>query len=217
MAPYSCEDAKGLLKSAIRDENPVIVLENEIMYGKEFTITPEMMSPDFVVPIGKAKIEREGSHVTLVGHSRTVGVALEAAAELEQHGVSAEVINLRTLRPMDRDAIQRSVMKTHFLVTVEGSWPQFGVGAEISASIVESKFIFFHSFILFVCLSVCLSGDFPLLCVLIIAGGAFDYLDGPILRVTSADVPTPYCHSLEQLSIPQPFNVVNTVKRLLNV
>lgn len=139
VTPYSCEDAKGLLKSAIRDENPVVVLENEIMYGRDFPITPELESPDFLVPIGKAKIEREGSHITLVGHSRTVGVALDAAAELEKRGVSAEVINLRTLRPMDRDTIKQSVMKTHFLVTVEGAWPQFGVGAEIAASIVESK------------------------------------------------------------------------------
>lgn len=140
VSPYSSEDAKGLLKSAIRDANPVVVLENEIMYGKEFPITPELLSPDFTVPIGEAKIEREGSHVTIAAYSRTVGVALEAAVELqEKYGVSAEVINLRTLRPLDRDAIQRSVMKTHFLVTVEGSWPQFGVGAEISASVTESK------------------------------------------------------------------------------
>jgi pyruvate dehydrogenase E1 component beta subunit len=140
VSPYSCEDAKGLLKSAIRDNNPVIVLENEIMYNREFPITDDFMSPDFTVPIGKAKIEREGSHVTLVAYSRTVGVALDAAAELEQkYGVSAEVINLRTLRPLDRDAIKKSVMKTHFMVTVEGGWPQFGVGAEISASMVESK------------------------------------------------------------------------------
>ena len=139
VSPYSCEDAKGLLKSAIRDENPVVVLENEIMYNEKFPYTPALESSDFVVPIGKAKIEREGSHVTLVGHSRTVGVALKAAEELEARGVSAEVVNLRTLRPMDRDAIKQSVMKTHFLVTVEGAWPQFGVGAEIAASIVESK------------------------------------------------------------------------------
>lgn len=186
VSPFSSEDAKGLLKSAIRDNNPVVVLENEIMYGREFPITPEVASPDFVIPIGKAKTEREGSHVTILAYSRTVGVALDAAEELQQkYGVSAEVINLRTLRPMDHDAIRRSVMKTHFAVTVEGSWPQFGVGAEISASLVESE--------------------------------VFDYLDGPILRVTSADVPTPYCNSLEQLSIPQTFNVVNTVVRLLNL
>ena len=110
------------------------------MYNASFKMSPEAMSPDFTIPIGKAKIEREGSHVTIAGHSRTVGVALEAAQELQdKYGVNAEVINLRTLRPMDRDAIIRSVMKTHFLVTVEGSWPQFGVGAEISASIIESN------------------------------------------------------------------------------
>ncbi len=139
MSPYSCEDAKGLLKSAIRDENPVVVLENEIMYNAEFLMTSETLSPDFTVPIGKAKIEREGEHVTIVGYSRTVGVALDAAKELEGYGVSAEVVNLRTLRPMDREAIIQSVKKTNHLVTVEGGWPQFGVGAEISASIVESR------------------------------------------------------------------------------
>jgi len=137
--PYSCEDAKGLLKSAIRDDNPVVVLENEIMYNMEFEMPPEALSPDFVVPIGKAKVEREGAHVTITGHSRTVGLALEAAKELEKLGVSAEVVNLRSLRPLDTETIARSVMKTHYLVTVEGSWPQFGVGAEISAGIVESK------------------------------------------------------------------------------
>ena len=122
--------------------------------------------------------------MTIVAVSRTVGVAMDAAKQLaEQHGVDAEVVNLRTLRPLDRDAIFESVMKTHYLVTVEGGWPQYGVGAEIAASVVE--------------------------------GPAFDYLDGPILRVSSADVPTPYCHSLEQLSLPQPHNVVNTVLRLL--
>ena len=137
--PYSCEDAKGLLKSAIRDDNPVVVLENEIMYNVEFDMSAEALSPDFTIPIGQAKVEREGSHVTITGHSRTVGLALEAAQELEKYGVSAEVVNLRTIRPLDVEAIARSVMKTHYLVTVEGSWPQYGVGAEISAGIVESK------------------------------------------------------------------------------
>ena len=105
-------------------------------------MSQEALSPDFIVPIGKAKIEREGTHITLVSHSMTVGVALEAAKELELCGVSAEVVNLRTLRPLDREAIAESVMKTHYLVTVEGGWPQYGVGAEISASVVESKAMF---------------------------------------------------------------------------
>lgn len=121
--------------------------------------------------------------MTLVAVSRTVGVAMEAAKLLQEQGVSAEVVNLRTLRPLDRETVFESVMKTHYLVTVEGGWPQFGVGAEIAASVSESP--------------------------------AFDYLDGPILRVSSADVPTPYCQSLEQLSLAQPTNVVNTVLRLL--
>ena len=146
VSPYSIEDAKGLLKSAIRDDNPVVVLENEIMYGREFPVTPAILDPDFTVPIGKAKIEREGAHVTIAAYSRTVGVSLEAAEELEKtYGVSAEVINLRSLRPLDREAIEKSVVKTHHLVTVEGSWPQYGVGAEISASIVESTSMAFYS------------------------------------------------------------------------
>ncbi len=120
------------------------------MYNVEFEMSPEALSPDFTVPIGKAKVEREGAHITITGHSRTVGVALEAARELEQLGVSAEVLNLRTLRPLDTEAIAQSVMKTHYLVTVEGGWPQYGVGAEISAGIAESKQ---HAD---VCLIVCL-------------------------------------------------------------
>lgn len=137
VSPWSSEDAKGLLKAAIRDDNPVVVLENELLYGVPFDMSEEAQSKDFVVPIGKAKIERSGTHVTLVSHSRFVGHCLDAAAVLAKEGIECEVINMRTIRPMDTDTIEASVMKTNHLVTVEGGWPQFGVGAEICARIME--------------------------------------------------------------------------------
>ncbi|XP_078677680.1 pyruvate dehydrogenase E1 component subunit beta, mitochondrial-like [Branchiostoma floridae x Branchiostoma belcheri] len=138
VSPYSSEDAKGLLKSAIRDPNPVVCLENELMYGTAFEMSEEAMSEDFLVPIGKAKIEREGTHCTLVSHSKSVGLCLEAAQILEKENIFCEVINLRTIRPMDEETLINSVKKTNHLVTVEGGWPQFGVGAEIVAKIMES-------------------------------------------------------------------------------
>ncbi|XP_077428915.1 pyruvate dehydrogenase E1 component subunit beta, mitochondrial [Vanacampus margaritifer] len=137
VSPWNAEDAKGLLKSAIRDDNPVVFLENELMYGVPFEMSDEAQSKDFTVPIGKAKVERQGSHVTLVSHSRYVGHCLDAAAVLAKEGIECEVINLRTIRPMDVESIEASVMKTNHLVTVEGGWPQFGVGAEICAKIME--------------------------------------------------------------------------------
>ncbi|KAL3852365.1 hypothetical protein ACJMK2_016019 [Sinanodonta woodiana] len=137
ISPWSAEDCKGLLKSAIRDPNPVVFLENEVMYGQPFEMSEEAMSENFLLPIGKAKIERAGNHITLVAHSRLVGVCLDAAKELAGMGVECEVINMRTIRPMDEETIVKSVMKTNHLVTVEGGWPQFGVGAEICARIME--------------------------------------------------------------------------------
>uniref|UniRef100_A0A2K6NAP9 Pyruvate dehydrogenase E1 component subunit beta n=1 Tax=Rhinopithecus roxellana TaxID=61622 RepID=A0A2K6NAP9_RHIRO len=137
VSPWNSEDAKGLIKSAIRDNNPVVVLENELMYGVPFEFPPEAQSKDFLIPIGKAKIERQGTHITVVSHSRPVGHCLEAAAVLSKEGVECEVINMRTIRPMDMETIEASVMKTNHLVTVEGGWPQFGVGAEICARIME--------------------------------------------------------------------------------
>ncbi|KAJ3354728.1 pyruvate dehydrogenase E1, beta subunit [Entophlyctis luteolus] len=138
VSPYSAEDAKGLLKAAIRDPNPVVVLENELMYGVSFPVSSEVLSNDFVLEIGKAKIERKGSDVTIVAHSRPVQFALDAAEELAKSGISAEVINLRSIRPLDIDTIISSVKKTNHLITVEGGWPQFGVGSEIAAQILES-------------------------------------------------------------------------------
>jgi pyruvate dehydrogenase E1 component beta subunit len=137
VAPYTAADAKGLLKSAIRDANPVIFLENEILYGQSFPV-PKL--DDFIVPIGKAKIARSGSDVTLVSWSMGMSYALKAADQLAKDGINAEVIDLRTLRPMDIDTIIESVKKTGRLVTVEEGWRQSGVGAEIAAQVVEHAF-----------------------------------------------------------------------------
>ncbi|KEP53481.1 pyruvate dehydrogenase E1 component beta subunit [Rhizoctonia solani 123E] len=138
VSPWSAEDCKGLLKSAIRDPNPVVFLENEILYGVSFPMSQEAMSEDFLLPIGKCKVEREGSDVTIVAHSRMVSLSMEAADELAKEGIKAEVINLRSIRPLDIETIIKSVKKTNRLLIVEGGFPAFGVGSEICAQIVES-------------------------------------------------------------------------------
>ncbi|KAI9032516.1 thiamine diphosphate-binding protein [Phycomyces nitens] len=138
VSPWNSEDAKGLLKAAIRDPNPVVVLENELQYGLSFPMSQEALSADFVLPIGKAKVEREGKDITLVSHSRSVGFCMQAAEELAKAGISAEVINLRSIRPLDIDTVIASVKKTHRIITVEGGWASFGVGSEIAAQIMES-------------------------------------------------------------------------------
>ncbi|WP_142846987.1 pyruvate dehydrogenase complex E1 component subunit beta [Telmatospirillum sp. J64-1] len=137
VAPYSGADAKGLLKAAIRDPNPVIVLEHELMYGQSFDV-PE--DPDFIIPIGKAKIERKGEHVTIVAFSRMVQLALEAAEALKGEGIEAEVINLRSIRPLDIPTIVNSVKKTNRIVTIEEGWPFAGIGSEIASVIMENAF-----------------------------------------------------------------------------
>ncbi len=135
--PYSASDAKGLLKSAIRDPNPVIFLENEIMYGRSFEV-PAM--DDFTIPFGKARIWREGSDVTIVSFGIGMHYALEAADKLAEDGISAEVIDLRTLRPIDYDTVIASVMKTNRCVTVEEGWPVGSIGNHLSATIMERAF-----------------------------------------------------------------------------
>ena len=137
IAPYDAADAKGLLKAAIRDPNPVVFLEHELMYGETFEI-PDM--DDFVLPIGKAKVRREGSDVTITAHSRMVGFALKAAEKLSEEGIEAEVIDLRTLRPLDTDTIIQSVKKTNRIVCAEEGWGQHGVGAEIAARVTMDAF-----------------------------------------------------------------------------
>lgn len=138
VSPYSSEDAKGLIKAAIRDPNPVMVLEHELMYGVSFPVSDEAQSKDFIIEIGKAKIEREGSDVTIITYSKEVGKALEAAEIMAGKGVSCEVINLLTIRPMDRETIFNSIKKTGRCVTLEQGFPQHGVGAEIAAMIMET-------------------------------------------------------------------------------
>ena len=176
VAPYSAADAKGLLKSAIRDPNPVVFLENEILYGRSFDVP---VLDDYAVPLGKAKVLRAGGDVTLVAFSIMVEKALQAAETLKAEGIDAEVIDLRTLRPLDMATLITSVEKTNRAVTVEEGWPVAGVGSELSARLMED---------------------------------AFDYLDAPVMRVASKDVPLPYAHNLETLALPQADDIVAAAK-----
>ncbi len=137
VAPWSAADAVGLLRSAIRDPNPVIVLENEILYGRSFDCPTD---EEFTVPIGRAKIERAGKDVTIVAFSLMVGVAMEAAEMLAGEGIEAEVINLRSLRPLDTETVVASVKKTNRIVSVEEGWPFAGIGAEIAMRVIEHCF-----------------------------------------------------------------------------
>jgi len=137
IAPYDAADAKGLLKAAIRDPNPVVFLEHELLYGESFDV-PDM--DDFLIPIGKAKVKREGADVTIVAHSRMVGYSLQAAEQLASEGIDCEVIDLRTLRPLDIGTVIESVKKTNRLVCAEEGWAQHGVGAEIAAQVVDKAF-----------------------------------------------------------------------------
>jgi pyruvate dehydrogenase E1 component beta subunit len=137
IAPYFAADAKGLLKAAIRDPNPVIFLENEIVYGKSFPV-PKL--DDFVLPIGKARVVREGKDVTLVSYSIAVGLCLEAAEKLAEMGIEAEIIDLRSLRPLDTDTVIESVKKTNRVVTVEQAWPVCSIGSEIAARVALDAF-----------------------------------------------------------------------------
>ncbi|PCI88459.1 MAG: pyruvate dehydrogenase complex E1 component subunit beta [Hyphomicrobiales bacterium] len=177
VSPYSAEDAKGLLKAAMRDPNPVVFLENELLYGVTMDV-PEI--EDFVLPIGKAKIERAGTDVTIVSHSMGVKLALDAAEILAEQGISAEVVNLRTIRPLDTETIVESVKKTGRMVTVEEGWVRCGLGAELTAVVMD---------------------------------GAFDYLDAPVARVTSKDVPLPYAANLEKLALPNANDVVAAARK----
>jgi pyruvate dehydrogenase E1 component beta subunit len=137
IAPYFAADAKGLLKAAIRDPNPVIFLENEIAYGRSFPV-PKL--DDFVLPIGKARVVKTGEHVTIVSHSICVGLIIEAAEKLGAEGIDAELIDLRTLRPLDTATVMESVKKTNRIVCVEQGWPICSIGSEICSQVVEQAF-----------------------------------------------------------------------------
>jgi len=140
IAPYSAEDHRGLFKAAARDGNPIVFLESELLYNYKFNLSEEAQSKDFLIPIGKAKVEREGKDVTILAFSRIVGACLEAAEKLSAEGINVEVVNLRTIRPLDKETIINSVKKTNRVVTVEEGWPQSGVGAELTALINEHAF-----------------------------------------------------------------------------
>jgi pyruvate dehydrogenase E1 component beta subunit len=180
VAPYSAADAKGLLKAAIRDPNPVIFLEHEQLYSQSFPAPDDV---DHLVEIGSARVVRPGGDATLVAYSHGVGLALAAAEILAEEGVEVEVVDLRTLRPLDMPTILGSVRKTGRCVIVEEGWPQGGMGAEICARIVEQ---------------------------------AFDDLDAPVLRVTGRDVPMPYAANLEKLALPQPADIVATIRTIVD-
>lgn len=176
VVPAFVADAKGLMKAAIRDDNPVLVMESETLYS----IKGEIPAGQDTVPIGKAQIVRPGTDATIIAYSRMTHLALEAAVLLEKEGISVEVVDLRSLRPLDEDMIIASVKKTHRCVVVHEGWPYGGVGAEISDRVQRS---------------------------------AFDWLDAPVLRVTTLDVPMPYNAKLEQYCMPQVDRVQAAVKR----
>lgn len=175
--PANPYDAKGLLKSAIRDNDPVIFMESEMMYGDK----GEVPESEYLLPIGVADIKREGSDVTIVSFGKILKVALGAAAELEKEGIQAEVIDLRTVRPIDYTTIINSVKKTNRLVIVEEAWPLASISTDIT---------------------------------FVVQKNAFDYLDAPITRVVSADVPLPYAAILVEAALP---NITKTVKAVKDV
>lgn len=145
-----------------------------------------------------------GKHVTVVSHSRTVGFCLDAARELEEEGIDCEVINLRSIRPLDEKTINESVMKTNHIITVEGGWLQFGVGAEIAAKIAEGTIAILR-----------MNFRFTSIDYFVTAGPAFNYLDAPLIRIAGADVPMPYAQVLETNASPQVFNITNSIRKLL--
>ncbi len=178
IVPSNPYDAKGLLKSAIRDNDPVIFMESEQMYGDKMEIPEE----EYMIPIGVADIKKEGSDVTIVSFGKIVKVAMQAASELEKEGIHAEVIDLRTVRPLDYDSVINSVKKTNRLVLVIEEWPFASVASEI-AYMVQQK--------------------------------AFDYLDAPIKRITTADTSAPYSSALFSKWYPDASQVISAVKDTL--
>lgn len=178
VVPSNPYDAKGLLKSAIRDNDPVIFMESEVMYGEKGDV-PE---GEYLIPIGISRLDREGSDVTLVSFGKIIKVAQAAAEELAKEGISAEIIDLRTVRPIDYALIIQSLKKTNRLVIVEEAWPLASISAEIA----------FH-----------------------IQQNAFDYLDSPIKRVTSRDVPMPYAPTLIEAYLPNKDRVIQCIKEVM--
>jgi pyruvate dehydrogenase E1 component beta subunit len=180
VVPSNPYDAKGLLKSAIRDNDPTIFMESEQMYGDK----GEVPEGEYIIPIGVADIKKEGSDVTIVSFGKIMKVALGAAAELEKEGIKAEVIDLRTVRPIDYDTVINSVKKTNRLVIVEEAWPLASISSEISFRVQKD---------------------------------AFDHLDAPIRRITTADTPLPYAPTLIEASLPNVAKVVKICKEVMYV
>jgi pyruvate dehydrogenase E1 component beta subunit len=178
VVPSTPYDAKGLLKAAIRDNDPVIFMESEQMYGDK----GEVPEGDYTIPLGVADIKREGKDVTIVSFGKIIKEALTAAEELVKEGISCEIIDLRTVRPMDYDAIINSVKKTNRLVVLEEAWPFASVASEITYMVQER---------------------------------AFDHLDAPIQRITTADTPAPYSPTLLKEWLPNSNDVVKAVKKVM--
>lgn len=178
VVPSNPKDAKGLLKSAIRDNDPVIFMESEQMYGDK----GEVPVGEYLIPLGKADIKRKGSDVTIVSFGKIIKEAYKAADELEKEGISCEIIDLRTIRPMDHEAILESVKKTNRLIILEEAWPFGSIASEIAFQ-VQSK--------------------------------AFDYLDAPIVKINTADVPAPYSPVLFEKWLPNYKDVIDAVNTVL--
>ena len=178
VVPSNPYDAKGLLKSSIRDDNPVIFMESEVMYGDKMHVPIE----EYVIPIGEAKVCNEGTDVTIVSYGKMMKTVFEAASKLKEDNISAELIDLRTIRPMDYETILRSVKKTNRLIVVEESWPFASVSSEVSYHIQKN---------------------------------AFDYLDAPISRICSADVPMAYAPNLVTEFLPKVETIIEKVKKVL--
>ncbi|MFN7012728.1 MAG: pyruvate dehydrogenase complex E1 component subunit beta [Bacteroidia bacterium] len=180
VVPSNPYDAKGLLKAAIRDDDPVIFMESEQMYGD----VGEVPEGEYIIPIGKADIKREGSDVTILAFGKITKVALAAAEELAKEGISAEVVDLRTVRPIDYDTVIKSVKKTNRLVIVEEAWPLASIATEVTFAVQRD---------------------------------AFDYLDAPVRRVTTADTPLGYAPTLVAEFLPNPARVIKAVKQVMYI
>ncbi len=181
VVPSTPKDGKGLIKAAIRDDNPVLVFESELMYSMKGEVP---LSEDFIIPIGTADVKREGQDVSIFTFGKMVHTSLDAAKLLEKEGIDAEVIDLRSLRPLDLETITNSVKKTNRAVLVTEEWPLASISAEVAYLIQRY---------------------------------AFDYLDAPVLRVTSRDVPLPYAPTLIQAYLPNPERVIKAVKKVLYI
>ncbi len=178
IVPSNPYDAKGLLKSAIRDDNPVVFMESEVMYGDKMVVPEE----EYIIPIGVAKVHQEGSDVTIVSYGKMMKTVFEAVSNLKEQNISTEVIDLRTIRPLDYETIIKSVKKTNRLIIVEESWPFGSISSEISYHIQRN---------------------------------AFDFLDAPIARICSADVPMAYAPNLVAEFLPKPETIIQKVKSVL--